>query len=166
MNWGSMRYYYHILWCMRWSYCKNMKTKYRVVIRCMSIVFSKAERLINRKQTYDPISDDLIHLHWLPVQQRIDFKIMVLTYKYLHQQAPEYLSSMLQVQTDRRPLRYSSAPLLFEPRTHHRTFADSAFTCYAPRQWNRLPTHIRNANSLFIFKRLLKCHLFNVAYGL
>ncbi|XP_072050137.1 uncharacterized protein [Amphiura filiformis] len=157
----------HTLVTSRLDYCNSLLAGINNnLLKRLQNIQRTAARLITRKRKYDPISDDLINLHWLPVKQRIDFKIMVLTYKSLHQQAPEYLSSMLQIQTDRRPLRSSSAPLLFEPRTHHRTFADRAFTCYAPRQWNRLPKHIRNANSLLIFKRLLKCHLFNVAYGL
>ena len=33
-------------------------------------------------------------LHWLPVQQRIDYKLCVLIYKCLHQGAPVYLSEL------------------------------------------------------------------------
>ena len=113
--------------------------------------------MITRKRKYDPISDDLIELHWLPVEQRIDFKILVLTYKAIHHQSPDYISSMLQLRTDSRHLRSTSfAPQLVQPRTHHITFADRAFSCYAPRKWNQLPPQIRNANSIGIFKRLLK----------
>ena len=34
-------------------------------------------------------------LHWLPVCQRIEFKILTLTYKCLNKQAPEYLQNFL-----------------------------------------------------------------------
>ena len=122
--------------------------------------------LINRKRKYDPISDDLTELHWLPVEQRIDLKILVLTYKAIHHQSRDYISSMLQVRTDSRHLRSTSfAPQLVQPRTHHITFANRAFSCYVPRKWNQLPPQIRNANSISIFKRLLKSHLFELAYG-
>ena len=57
------------------------------------------------------------------------------------------------------------APQLVQPWTHHITFADRAFSCYAPRKWNQLPPQIRNAYSITIFKRLLKSHLFELAYG-
>ena len=73
---------------------------------------------------------------------------------------------MLQLRTDSRHLRSTSfAPQLAQDRTHHITFADRAFSCYAPRKWNQLPPKIRNANSIAIFKRLMKSHLFELAYG-
>ena len=157
----------HTLVTSRLDYCNSLLAGInKTLINRLQNVQRTAARLITRKRKYDPISDDLIHLHWLPVKQRIDFKILVLTYKSLHQQAPDYLSNMLHVQTGRRCLRStSSAPQLVEPRTHHITFADRAFSCYAPRKWNQLPEHIRNAHSISIFKGLLKCHLFELAYG-
>ena len=33
----------------------------------------------------------LIELHWLPVRQRITFKLLLITFKTLHQLAPSYL---------------------------------------------------------------------------
>ena len=110
-------------------------------------------------------SCNCVDLHLIDNLAIIDFKILVLTYKSLHQQTPDYLANLLHVQTGRRCLRStSSAPHLVEPRTHLITFADRAFSSYAPRQWNRLPDHIRNADSINIFKRLLKCHLFEHAF--
>ena len=37
----------------------------------------------------------LIKLHWLPVEERIDFNILVLTYKAIRHESPDYFSSML-----------------------------------------------------------------------
>ena len=54
-----------------------------------------AARLIMRKRKFDPISDDIRDkLHWLPVEQRIQFKIGVLVYRCLHGNAPSYLSEI------------------------------------------------------------------------
>ena len=46
-------------------------------------------------------------LHWLPVRQRIDFKLAILVYKALHGQLPQYLVEDCQLLTDtgRRSLR-------------------------------------------------------------
>ena len=146
----------------------------RGLLKRLQNVQRTAARLINRKRKYDPISDDLIELHWLPVEQRVDFKILDLTYKTIYHQSPDYISSMLQLRTDSRHLRSTSfAPHLVPPRTHHITFADSAFSCYAPRKWNQLPPQIRNANSITIFKRLLPKRLctnswfsqYNIVFG-
>ena len=43
-----------------------------------------------------------------------------------------------------------------------RTFGDSVA---APTLWNSPPGELRNAESLDIFKRLLKHHLFTKAFG-
>ena len=77
-----------------------------------------------------------------------------------------HLQHQLQLWTDSRHLcSTSSAPQLVQPWTHHITFADRAFSCYAPRKWNQLPPQISNAYSITIFKRLLESHLFELAYG-
>ena len=34
-------------------------------------------------------------LHWLPVARRVDFKLLVFTYKAVHGDAPKYLSDLL-----------------------------------------------------------------------
>ena len=33
-------------------------------------------------------------VHWLPVKQRIDFKILLITYKALNGQAPTYITDL------------------------------------------------------------------------
>lgn len=156
----------HTLVTSRLDYCNGLLTGInKCLLQRLQNVQRTAARLITRKRKYDPISDDLVQLHWLPIKERIDFKILVLTYKSLHQQTPDYISGMLQLQTGRRDLRSSNAPQLVETRTRHVTFAARAFSNYAPHKWNQLPAHIRNASSIIIFKRLLKFHLFQLAYG-
>ena len=57
-------------------------------------------------------------LHWLPIKQRIDYKILALVYKAIHGQAPSDVKDMLQI-TTRRQLRSSCSDgtTLVEPRT-------------------------------------------------
>ena len=45
------------------------------------------------------------------------------------------------------------------------TRGDRAFAVAAPRLWNSLPLHIRAAQSLNVFKSLLKTHLFSLAFN-
>ena len=66
--------------------------------------------LLLRKSKRDSISECLKQLHWLPIRQRVHFKILVLTYKCLHGQGPAYLIDLLQPQTPTRSgLRSSSS---------------------------------------------------------
>ena len=41
-------------------------------------------RLVLRRTKWDSAADCLSSLHWLPIKQRIKFKLCVLTYKLLH----------------------------------------------------------------------------------
>ena len=65
-------------------------------------VQNAAARLITGVGKREHIMPVLKQLHWLPVSKRIEFKILVITYKGLHESAPRYISDMLQlyVQTD------------------------------------------------------------------
>ncbi|XP_030634715.1 adhesion G protein-coupled receptor E3-like [Chanos chanos] len=51
-------------------------------------------------------------LHWLPIPQRIQFKVLLFTYKALPNQAPSYLTDLLHHHTPFRSLRSSDAKLL------------------------------------------------------
>ena len=48
---------------------------------------------------------------------------------------------------------------------HHHHHRQAAFSYYAPKRWNALPQHIREAETIGAFKRHLKTHLFNIAYS-
>ena len=39
-------------------------------------------------------------LHWIPVEKRIDFKVLLLIYRAVHDPAPEYMRDMLQERTN------------------------------------------------------------------
>ena len=51
---------------------------------------------ITRTKKYEHIKPVLKQLHWLPVNQRINYKILLLTYKALNGQAPSYITELLE----------------------------------------------------------------------
>ena len=55
-----------------------------------------AVRLIFDLKWNDHVTPYLIHLHFLPAQYRIAFKLCLIAYKLLHGRAPIYLTDMLQ----------------------------------------------------------------------
>ena len=123
-------------------------------------------RLVENLGPRDHITSALQKLHWLPVPQRITFKLCVLVFLCLHNQAPPYLSSLLvsSVLPGRSSLRSSHNFELIVPRTKLKV-SERAFSVSAPRAWNSLPVSVRSLQSLPQFKRALKTHLFSVAYG-
>ena len=155
----------HSLVTSRLDYCNSllMGITNRLLNKLQCVQRTSA-RLITNRRKYDPITSELIDLHWLPVKQRIDYKVLMLVYKALHNQAPPDIASMLQVEVRQRRLRSSaSSILLVEPRTRCVSFADRSFSAYAPKLWNRLPDYIKNS-SFVTFRSHLKAHLFREAY--
>ena len=102
-------------------------------------------------------------LHWLPVEQRIQYKLLIQVYKALNGLAPEYIADLLQEYVPTRELRSAGAHLLLEPKTATRWGA-RAFSNTAPVLWNTLPSSIKTAASLASFKMGLKTYLFKVAF--
>ena len=51
--------------------------------------------LVQRRSKGSSITQCFRDLHWLPICQRIEFKILTLTYKCLNKQVPQYLQNLL-----------------------------------------------------------------------
>ena len=113
---------------------------------------------------YDHITPTLIQHHWLPIHQRIQFKIILPTWKSLNGLAPSYLSQLLTPYVPTQTLRSSDKLLLKTPKTFS-LYGDRTFSSGAPRLWNSLPMDIRSCISINIFKNRLKTYLFQTAYN-
>jgi len=120
-----------------------------------------AARLIARCKKDCHITPVLRTLHWLPIYQRIRFKTMTYVFKALHSLAPAYVCSLLTWYVPPRTLRSSSRGPLLKPPPPRKGIADDCFSAIAPRLWNDLPADIRTCDSLRVFKKKLKTHLFN-----
>jgi len=78
----------------------------------------------------------LLHsLHWLPVRQRVTYKLAVLTHKMRTTATPTYLSELVLAHATPRTLRSSDAPMLVVPRMHTE-LARRAISIAAPSTWN------------------------------
>ena len=115
---------------------------------------------MTRTREREHISPDLASLHWLPISFRIDFKVLLLTYKALNNIAPSYISDLLIPYQPTRALRSAHAGILTVPKVAHKTSGETAFSYYAPRLWNTLPSYLRHASSVGSFKTQLKTYLF------
>ena len=127
-------------------------------------VQNAAARLLCGIGKYDHISPTLKSLHWLPVKQRIEFKISVLVYKCLNGLAPQYLCKLLHFYAKDRDLRSADDKTLLEMPQSRTKFGERAFCYYAPKIWNSLPKDIRSSKSIDTFKKKVKTHLFSLAY--
>ncbi len=126
-------------------------------------VQNTAARLVAPSSRRQHITPVLRQLHWLPVQYRVKFKILLLTFKALHGISPSYIKDMLHLTKPVRVLRSQCAPTLERPRTRSVKYGDRAFSVAAPALRNGLPAHIRRAKTLDNFKKLLKTYFFRQA---
>ena len=55
----------------------------------LHIILSMCAKLTLKKSKYDSTREALAELHWLPIKQRIDFKIASITHKWLYGTTPQ-----------------------------------------------------------------------------
>ena len=121
-----------------------------------------AARVVFNLKKHDHITLSLQQLHWLPVKYRIDFKVILLVFKALHNMAPTYIKDMIKrKQETRYSLRSNKAILLQVPRFKCVTLGRRSFAINGPTLWNSLPHNIQTIESLDVFKKELKSYLFS-----
>ena len=130
----------------------------------LQAVQNAAARLITLTRKHDHITPILIDLHWLPVADRIKFKILLLTFKALNGLAPIYIKELVTKYQPPRSLRSSSQSLLVSQPYHLKSYGHRSFSVAAPELWNSLPLFIRHTSNLSSFKSELKTYLFKLAY--
>ena len=123
-----------------------------------------AARLITGTPRSSHITPVLRELHWLPVPQRIRFKLALLTFKAINGLSPTYLSELLTEYSPSRTLRSASNHLLVVPPYKLKRYGGRAFFQVAPTIWNSLPDDMRNMTCLNSFKKRLKTLLFNETF--
>ena len=103
------------------------------------------------------------------MRSRIHYKILLMTFKILHDLSPKYLSDLISIQ---HPSSYhlkhnDNGRLLERPSVKtKKTLGDRAFQVAAPFLWNKLPRSAREATNLEPFKILIKTFLFKKSFQL
>ena len=150
----------------RLDYCNSLLVGIsKDPLRRLNTVQHYAARVICRAPYTQNASPLMFQLHWLPVEFRIKFKVLVNVFKCLHEESPQYLSDLISIRTNCRTLRSSSGIVLKQTRTRT-NFGKRAFCQSGPEMWNSLPENLRCVSSLLKFRKLLKTHLFSIAYML
>src|SRR5579872_103681 len=96
-------------------------------------------------------ADLLKSLHWLPISERIKYKIASLTFKIIHSGKPSYLAELLTPYQPSRSLRSSGTNFLTIPDIRS-SIVRRSFSFIAPTLWNSLPLHLRSCTCITTFQ--------------
>ena len=114
-----------------------------------------AAKLILRKRRRDSASGALRQLHWLRIDARITFKVLLLAHKILRGKCSENLQLQYK-QFNGRPDNY----LLLDTPNFKTAYGKRVFAYNASRLWNALPVDVRAEEDTEKFKKKLKTVLF------
>ncbi|KAK2185440.1 hypothetical protein NP493_236g02005 [Ridgeia piscesae] len=114
-------------------------------------IHNTAAGLIMRSPCSDSATPLLRELHWLPIVCRVDFKLLVFTYKDTTTRQCICVNSYQPTRT----LRSANYNMLEVKRTRTKA-GDCSFAVAAASLWSNLTTVIKTSDNLTSFKRLLK----------
>ena len=81
--------------------------------------------------------------HWLKINERIEYKLLSLTYKVLTTSQPDYLRNLISVQSSGRTC-FSSVVTLARPSVSSSLqITNRSFSYASPHLWNQLPSSFR-----------------------
>ena len=131
----------------------------------LEMVQRSAARVILRLHRRDQhsMTEALRELHWLPVTQRIDFKLLTFMHSSVHANIPRYLADRITPYVPHRSLRSADQALVCVPRVNLKRFGRRAFSCAGPALWNSLSFYLRKQQDSGHFKKDLKTFFFKQA---
>ena len=124
-------------------------------------------RLLTYSKKYDNISPILKELHWLTVKSRIEFKMLILTFKAYHEIGPKNLTDSLIKYTPSRTLPSTNKGLLVVPKYNLESYGKRAFSVIARHSGTIYTRPNKNYSMLEFFLRIeLRLFYSAVPFGL
>ena len=139
---------------------KTLLNKLKSILNgAVRFIYNISDRSIDLVQYYKKA-------HILPIEQRILFKVCLLTHKAVHGLSPDYIKELVEVEvpadlgTCTRSKTTGDCFKLKIPKMSKNKFDARRFSNYAPVTWNSLPFRLRCLDNTESFKRMLKNYLY------
>ena len=121
----------------RLDYCNSLYHGLPITkIKRIQHIQNELARAVTRTPKHSHISPVLKSLHWLKVEQRIQYKIISITYNLLHIAEPKYLHRLINVQTSQQNSFLRSCVSFPSTCSTRLKFADRSTRNSSPRLWN------------------------------
>ena len=144
--------YFYILSRLDYCNCLLMGTP-NSVIQPLQKIQNFAARLVLLAPRYHHSTPLLEKLHWLPISERIKYKVACMCFSAISGSGPAYLSELKHVYIPSRTLRSSSDTRMLEIQQYKRkTHSFRVFSCFGPHIWNSLLQDLRHC-STFLFSQ-------------
>lgn len=146
----------HAVISSRLDYCNSLffNMKQQNMFKLQKVQ-NAAARLITRKRKRESVRETLNELHWLKVESRIVFKMILIVYKCIYGLCSKNLKLSYK-SYNCRPNDYLQLKTIRVKTKHGKRTFDYA----APHLWNALPLDVRMEEDVERFKRRLKTILF------
>ena len=134
-------------------------------LRPLNLIINKFVRFICEVPRQDHITPYLKQLHFLPLQQRIIYKVCLLGFKIFNNISPGYLTqhfSRFEPSTDINLRNVGRDIFMFE--TDMNDYRTKNIIAGVKLEWNKLPVTMREEKSLSLFKKHLKTYLYRIAF--
>ena len=149
----------HSVITSRLDYCNSLFINIsKANIFKLQKVQNAAARLVVRGKKRCSMTEVLRKLHWLRIESRIIFKLLLIVFKCIYGQCSSNLVNMIKYKSHQcRPQDH----LLLETRRVKTKYGRRTFSYVGPKLWNALPLHIRSEECIDKFKTQVKTLLFD-----
>jgi len=152
----------------RLDYCNSILAGLPAcTVNILQRVQNAVARLICQLKPHKNVTESLKQLHWLPVKQRVQYKLCMVMYCVHHGLAPPYITELVTsvaAQPSRLGLRSADTTNYVQPRIRTK-FGERFFSYAGPSTWNLLPDDLRRTPSFNSFKCELKTYIFITAFS-